>query len=90
MAPGPWPAWARSTASAALGFAAGVTAVVVAFADVRHTANDAKARVDDLDPRVRTLERTAEGNRERYEALKASMDEMRADVKTLLQRTAPK
>ena len=90
VAAGPWPSWARSTASAALGFGAGVAAVVLAFADVRHAATDAKSRVDDLDPRVRALERAADANRERFDAMRTSLDEVHADVKVLLQRTAPR
>lgn len=80
----PWPNWARSTLTAAVGFGAGVFAVAIAFADVRALATNAKGATDDHEVRIRSLESHSADLR----ALKDQVVELRADIKVLLQRTA--
>ena len=78
----PWPGWARYTLTAAFSFGAAVVAVTMVAAEIRNTADQARAGVIDHEARLRTLESTAADLR----AVKEAMAEMRADIKALLAR----
>jgi len=77
-----WPGWVRYTATAAFSFGAAVVTVTLVAADIRNTADHAKAGVADHESRIRALESTSADLR----AMKEAMAEMRADIKTLLAR----
>lgn len=72
--------------SAAVGAGTGLVALTLWVASVKGEAHDAKCDIDDLKPRVKTLEIHDAEDRKEAEGRYKMLEEVRSDVKLILQR----
>lgn len=79
-----WPAWIQSTLAALAGFVGAIFASARAWSRVQRNAEEAKAATDSHGPRIAALEQASAVRDERMAALRSIIDEVRADVKTIL------
>lgn len=83
---GPVASWVWNAGSALVGIVSGAVLVTLSHAETKTVANRADVRGEDHETRIRKLEEQAADVR----VMRLQIDEMRTDIKTLLQRTVPK
>ncbi len=86
----PWPNWFRSTLSAGVGAAIVFAGVLTYMDSVKAAATAALTSTADHEMRIRTLEQRNADDRALLRSVVEKVDEMRVDVKALLQRTPQK
>lgn len=86
----PWPNWFRSTLSAAVGASIVFAGVLMYLDKTKADATAALVKAEDHEVRLRTLEKQAADDHAALRSIIEKVDELRVDVKTLLQRTPPK
>lgn len=86
----PWPNWFRSTLSAAVGASIVFAGVLMYLDKTKADATTALLKSEDHEVRIRALEKQTADDHATMRALVEKVDELRLDVKTLLQRTPPK
>ena len=79
-----WPSWIQSTLAALAGFVGAIFASARAWSRVQRNAEEAKAATDSHGPRIAALEKEAAVRDDRMSAMRATLDEVRADVKVIL------